>query len=90
MDMLFINLEVMKQTGALLLMDSIEKIHRHCKNFDTFKCLLRKHHGLMSRIKLFCELFPIDMVTADDYFEVKEKCDKVCAVCDKFEKKETD
>ncbi len=70
-------------------MDSIEKTHSNCKYFDTFKCLLRRYHDLMD-IKLCFELFPSGIITVDEYLEVKEKCDKVCAGCDIFRSKKTD
>ncbi len=71
-------------------MDTIEKTYLNCRNYDTFKCLLRKYHDLMSQIKLFWIILPGSIITADKYLEFKEKCDKVCADCDKFERKETD
>ncbi len=70
-------------------MDSIEITHRNCKYFDTYKCLLRKHHNLIDQIKMFCKLSPSVIITADEYLEFKDKCNKVCTDCDKFERKET-
>ena len=75
-------------------MEPIDKTHRHCRYFDTFICLLRKYSDLMAQIKLFWILTPNGkvprVVTADEYLEVNQKCDKVCAGCDKFESKKTD
>ncbi len=46
----------------------------------------------MSQIRLFCILSlnckVYTTVTADEYFEVREKCKKVCSDCDEFERKE--
>ncbi len=75
-------------------MEPIEKTHRNCKYFDTFKCLLRKYQDLIYQIKFFCILSHNDnvplAVTADEYSEVKEKCNKACTSCDVFASKKTD
>ncbi len=75
-------------------MEPIEKTHQNCKYFDTFKCLLRKYQDLIYQIKFFYILSRDGKVllaaTADEYSEVKEKCNKVCTSCDVFESKKTD
>jgi hypothetical protein len=71
-------------------MEPIEKTCQYCKNFDTFKCLLREYHDVMCLARLFCISSPYSKVllelTADECLEVIEKCNKVCTGCDRFER----
>ncbi len=71
-------------------MEPIEKTYQYCKKFDTFKCLLRQYPDVMDLIRWFCILSPNGKVplevTADEYLEVIEKCNKLCTGCDRFER----